>query len=195
MTTKSTKAKKNTATEATDFVADVTKEFDTMTVNGRKNLQNAFKTSTDAAEEAFIAGTDAFKVNYDKAVKANKEQIEKAVSSFKETPMYDKESSEAFIAAGASAAEKSEKLGEELLSFGKEYTANFFAMTRSVADADDAPSAFKIQSDFARSSYEKFAAEVGKFNSLGLEVTKAVSEPMNSRYAFSIDKFMKQAQF
>ena len=190
-----TKAKKSTATETTDFVADVTKGFEELTADGRKNLQNAFKSSADAAEDAFIAGTDAFKANYDKAVKANKEQIEKAVSSFKDSPLYDKESSEVFIAAGTTAAEKSEKLGEELLSFGNEYAANFFAMTRSVADAGDAPAAFKIQSDFARSSYEKFAAEVGKLNSLGLEVTKAVTEPMNSRYAVSLDKMMKQTQF
>lgn len=194
MTKKSTKATTDAALGNNPFAEDVTKGFEDLVANGRKNLQSAFKSSADAAEEAFVAGSKTFTENYAKAVQSGKEQAEKAVGSFKDMPLYDKEGSEAFIAAGTTAATKGEKLGEELLANGNAYATEFFAMSRSLADAEDVPEAVKIQTEYARNSYEKFVADFGKLSSMGLEVTRAVAEPLNSRYSVSIDKMMKQVQ-
>lgn len=194
MTKKSTKATTDAVKDGTQFAEDVTRGFEDLVATGRKNLQSAFKSSTDAAEEAFNAGSKTFKENYSNAVKASTEQVEKAVHSFKDTPLYDKEGAEAFIAAGTTAATKGEKIGEEILSNGNDYISDFFAMSRSVVDAEDAPAAFKIQTEYARNSYEKFVADFGKLSSMGLEVSRAVTEPLSSRYAVSVDKMMKQVQ-
>lgn len=194
MTKKSTKTANDAVKDSTQFAEEVTKGFEELVANGRKNLQSAFKTSADAAEEAFSAGSKTVMENYAKAVQSGKEQAEKAASSLKDMPLYDKEGTEAFIAVSTTAATKGEKIGEEILSNGNEYVADFFAMSRSLVEADDVPAAFKIQAEYARNSYEKFVADFGKLSSMGLEVSRAVAEPLSSRYAVTVDKMMKQAQ-
>lgn len=175
-----------TATEAT-------KEFETLVTANQKTLQDAFVSGAEAAEKAFITGSEAFRTTYEKAVKDSKSHVEKATQTLSEANFYDADSAEPFLTAGTAAVEKSEKFGAEVIEFGTGQVAKYFSVTRSVIEADDVQKALELQSDYARNSVETYVNEVSKLNTMMLDATKSLFEPLGTQYVANVDKFMKRA--
>ena len=185
-----TKAKASTAKTAQ---ADVTKDIENMMTTNRKTLQDAFKTGADAAEKAFLSGNEAFMTSYETALKEGKAQVEKATKTLGEVSMYDAEGAEPFVKASTAAAEKGEKIGSEILEFGKTHVAEYFVAARSVAEADDLTKAIELQTEYARASAEKYVSQAGKLNEMFVDATKALMEPFGAQYATGMDKFLNRA--
>jgi len=180
-------------TKTTQETANVAKEFEVLFTANRKTLQDAFISGAEVAENAFKTSTEAFKSTYVKALKDGKSQVEKATQSLGDAPMYDKEGAESFIKVGNEVAEKSEKIGSEIIDFGSESVNAYFTATRSVIEADDAQKAFELQSQYARTSVETFISETSKLNAMLVDASKAMMEPFGSQYATNMDKFLNRS--
>lgn len=185
-----TKAKTATAETLT---ADVTKDFEVLMTTNRKTLQDAFLSGTDATENAFKTSSEAFKTNYEKVLKDGKEQIVKATKTLGENKFYDNESVEPLLKAGSAAVEKTETLGAEIVDFGTNQVADYFAAARSILAADDVQKAVELQANYARSSVEGYVSEVGKLNTMMFDATKTLFEPLGASFAANMEKFTKSA--
>ncbi|GLQ07691.1 phasin family protein [Sneathiella chinensis] len=191
---KTTAAKDKVETGTSAFgAADATKEFEALFSTGRKTLQDAFLSGTDAAEKAFKTGSEAVKTNFTKAVKDGKTQVEKATKSLREASYFDAELTDPFLTAGTTAVEKGEKISTELMDFGSGRVEACFTAYRSILKADDVQKALEVQSEFTRSAVETYATEFGKLNTMMIDATKSVMEPLGAQYAAGFDKFLKQA--
>ncbi|MCG8494076.1 MAG: phasin family protein [Sneathiellales bacterium] len=188
-TTSKTKAASNGKAAA----ADVTKDFEVLMTANRKTLQDAFKSSTDAAEKAFKTSSEAFKTTYEKALKDGKDQVEKAAKTFSEVSPYDNESAESFMTVGKAAVEKGEKISAEIVEFSTGRVNEYFSVARSLIDADDVQKAIELQSEYARTSVESYVSEFGKLNTMMIDATKSLMEPFGAQYAANMDKFLNRA--
>ncbi len=189
MSNTNTKAK--SASEAKP-AADVTKEFEVLMTANQKTLQDAFVSGAEAAEKAFKTGSEAFKTTYEKAIKDGKSHVEKATQTLSEASFYDKEGAEPFLKVGNAAVEKSEKFGAEVIEFSSNSVAEYFSVARSVIEADDVQKAIELQSDYARSSVETYIAEAGKLNTMIMDATKTIFEPLGAQYAANMGKMMNR---
>jgi hypothetical protein len=183
MTTKS-----KTANPADMFMG----AFDDVYANGRQNFEGAMKASTEATEQAVRAGADAFSAQYSKAIEASKEGLEASFKAFGEVNVHDKASSDAIVAAGKAAADGSEKIGNEILSYSKSAMDEYFKMTKAMVGAKNLKDAAEVQSSYAKSAFEAYVKESNKISALGLEVARSTVEPISGRFAFDFEKFFKQ---
>jgi phasin family protein len=124
------------------------------------------KTAADKAaanaEFAMANGTEAFKAVFDKAIK-----------NYDAVLGYGKETAEAVMKSATVAGKGVESINSEIYAYSKSSLEESITVTKAIMGSKSLHEAFEYQSDFAKSAFESYIAEMTKFGELFTATTKS----------------------
>ena len=153
------------------------------------------KTSKETFEDVTAKSTDFVQKGYDQVLGASREQFDKAsVSAFKayeEFSKFQKDNYEAFVAASTIFAKGAENVGKAWMTLSQEAMEAAAQTAKSLLGAKTLREAVDLQSDFAKSNFDKFVAEGTKMSELTVKVANEAFAPLNARVNVAVEKLLK----
>lgn len=128
------------------------------------------------AEINFNAGADALKAGFDKAI-----------AGYDSVVGYGKDTAEAVIKSATVAGKGAETLHNEIYAYAKQSMENSIAAGKAILGAKSVHEAIEVQTDFAKSAFENYVAELTKFNQLFSATAKDSFAPLQGRAQAWVD--------
>jgi phasin family protein len=132
--------------------------------------------ATASAETALESGTIALKSG-----------LEKAMKGYDAVLGYGKETAEAVMKSATVAGKGVETINGEIYSFSKSSIEDTVAATKAVLGSKSVHEAFEYQTDFAKSVFESYVAELSKISELATSATKDSFAPFKGRVQAWLD--------
>ena len=128
------------------------------------------------AEINFNAGADALKAGFDKAI-----------AGYDSVVGYGKDTAEAVIKSATVAGKGAETLHNEIYAYTKQSMENSIAAGKAILGSKSVHEAIEVQTNFAKSAFENYVAELTKFNQLFSATAKDSFAPLQGRAQAWVD--------
>ena len=138
--------------------------------------KSAGEKATASAESALENGTAALKTG-----------LEKAVKGYDAVLGYNKDTAEAVMKSATVAGKSVESINSQIYSFSKQSIEESVAATKAVMGSKSVHEAFEFQTDFAKSAFESYIAELSKISELATAATKDSYAPFKGRVQAWLD--------
>ncbi|OAI44134.1 hypothetical protein AYO42_05265 [Rhizomicrobium sp. SCGC AG-212-E05] len=132
--------------------------------------------ATATAETALENGTAALKTG-----------LEKALKGYEAFVTYGKDNAEAVTKSATVTGKGIETINGEIYSYSKQSIEDSVAATKAVLGSKSIHEAFEIQTDFAKSAFEAYVAELSKISELATATTKDSYAPFKGRVQAWLD--------
>jgi phasin family protein len=132
--------------------------------------------ATASAESAMESGTAALKTG-----------LEKAMKGYDAYVGYGKETAEAVMKSATTAGKSIESINSELYSYSKQSIEDSVAASKALMGSKSVHEAFEFQTDFAKSAFEAYVAEMSKISELATSATKEAFAPLKGRVQAWLD--------
>ncbi len=176
--TRATKATANAAAAATKDVVD-----------------SVVATNKEVVESVVKAGTEAAQQSYAQAFNATKDQMEKASSQlfnvYDEATSFSKGNVEALIASGNVFAKGVEDLSKTTMTYYQTSVEAGVNVAKSMLACKTVREVVDLQTDFARTNFDKFVSESTKISEMALKVANETAEPLQERANKAVQVFVK----
>jgi phasin family protein len=113
--------------------------------------------------------------------------LEKSLKSYEAFVGYGKETAEAAMKSATTAGKSIESINSEIYSFSKQSVEDTVAATKAVMGSKSVHEAFEYQTDFAKSAFEAYVAELSKISELATAATKDSFAPFKGRVQAWLD--------
>jgi phasin family protein len=140
-------------------------------------------TKTKTAEKATAAAETAL----ENGAAALKTGLEKALKGYDAVLGYSKENAEAAMKSATVAGKGVESISSEIYSYSKQSIEDSVAASKAVMGSKSVHEAFEFQTDFAKSAFEAYVAELSKISELATSVTKDSFAPFKGRVQAWLD--------
>lgn len=110
-----------------------------------------------------------------------------------ESVEYHKANLEALVESTKLAAKNAETMGQDAAEFGRKSFESATAALKGFASAKTPTELFKLQSDYAKSSFDSLVAEASKASETWLKVTNEIFQPISSRISVTVEKMKTSA--
>lgn len=168
-------------------------------IETRRSSDEQPKGQTMKTKETFehvaAKSTDFAQKGYDQVLGATREQLEKASASafkaYEEFSKFHKDNYDAYLAASTIFAKGAENVGKAWMSLTQEALENAAQTAKALLGAKTLREAVDLQSDFAKSNFDKFVAEGTKLSELSVKVTNEAFAPLNARMNVAVEKMLK----
>jgi len=118
---------------------------------------------------------------------ALKSGLEKALKGYDSYLDYGKQTAEAVMKSATVAGKGVETINNEIYSFSKQSIEDSVAATKAVMGSKSVHEAFEFQTDFAKSAFEAYVAELSKISELTTSATKDAFAPFKGRVQAWLD--------
>ena len=132
--------------------------------------------ATATAESALENGAAALKTS-----------LEKALKGYDAFVGYGKETADAVTKSATVAGKGMESINSEIYSYSKQSIEDAVSATKAVMGSKSVHEAFEFQSDFAKSAFEAYVAELSKITELSTAATKEAFAPFKGRVQAWLD--------
>jgi phasin family protein len=132
--------------------------------------------ATATAESALENGAAALKTG-----------LEKALKGYDAFVGYGKETADAVTKSATVAGKGMESINSEIYSYSKQSIEDAVSATKAVMGSKSVHEAFEFQSDFAKSAFEAYVAELSKITELSTAATKEAFAPFKGRVQAWLD--------
>jgi phasin family protein len=150
-------------------------------------------TMIDHVEAAAAEATERMK-SFTGEAKAHAESaVEKGTKAFAEASDFAKGNVEAIVASGRAAAKGVEALSQDAADYGRKSFETATTAFRGLSTAKSPTELFKLQSDFAKSSFDASVAQASKMSEALIKIMGEVFEPLSTRAALAVDKVRSAA--
>jgi phasin family protein len=139
---------------------------------------NAGAEKANAAAETLKPTVDQFATA---ANAAFKDGVEKALSAITEANTHSKKNLEAVAASVSAAARGAETLGAQAVAYSKTAFETQVNAAKALAAAKTPHELFELQSAFAKSAFESYVGELGRFSEAFAATVKDSLKPINAR--------------
>lgn len=136
-----------------------------------KTAARAAKSATEGFENLTSASSEAVRENFDRGLAA-----------LSEASAFSKQNVEAWVASATAAQKGIESLSARSVAFSKQALENHVAATKSLMTSKSVQEFVEKQTDYAKSSFEAYVAELTSFSDLISGVTKDTLQPINERF-------------
>ncbi len=113
---------------------------------------------------------------------ALKTGLEKALKGYDAVVGYNKDTAEAVMKSATTAGKSIESINSEIYSYSKQSIEDGVAATKAVLGSKSVHEAFEFQTDYAKSAFEAYVAELSKISELATAATRKPTR--RSRAAF-----------
>ena len=138
--------------------------------------KTAGEKATATAESALENGAAALKTG-----------LEKALKGYDAFVGYGKDTAEAVTKSATVAGKGIESINSEIYSYSKQSIEDAVSATKAVMGSKSVHEAFEFQSDFAKSAFESYVAELSKITELSTAATKDAFAPFKGRVQAWLD--------
>ena len=138
--------------------------------------KTAGEKATATAENALESGAAALKTG-----------LEKALKGYDAVLGYSKETAEAVMQSATVAGKGVETINGEIYAYSKQSIEDTVAATKAVMGSKSVHEAFEFQTDFAKSAFEAYVAELSKISELATAATKETYAPFKGRVQAWLD--------
>lgn len=138
--------------------------------------KTAGEKATATAESALESGAAALKTG-----------LEKALKSYDAFVGYGKDTAEAVMKSATVAGKGVETINSEIYSYSKQSIEETVAATKAVMGSKSIHEAFEFQSDFAKSAFESYVAQLSKISELSTAAAKDSFAPFKGRVQAWLD--------
>lgn len=122
-----------------------------------------------------------------------REALDKSTKAAEELGSFTRENVEAFVESGKIAAKGFETLTQSAIELAKKNGEAATTAFKSFSSAKSANELLQLQSDFARTQFDKFIADSSKMTEAFVKLSNDVFEPISSRFAVAADKLKTAA--
>lgn len=133
--------------------------------------------------------------NYERFMGSTREQVEKfsqtAVKGAEEMQKLSKENFDACVQAATVMAKGFETIGRAWMSYTQEAMEQSASTAKALLGVRTLREAVDLQTDFAKSSFDKFIAETTKLSEQGVKVANEASAPLTARFNVSVERIFK----
>ena len=140
-------------------------------------------TKTKTAEKATATAESALETG----AAALKTSMEKALKGYDAFVGYGKETAEAVSKSAATAGKGIETINSEIYSYSKQSIEDAVAASKTLLGSKSVHEAFEFQTDFAKSAFEAYVAEMSKITELATATTKDIYAPFKGRVQAWLD--------
>lgn len=120
-----------------------------------------------------------------------KEAVEQSTKSMEEMNAFARGNVEAMVEAGRVAAKGFESVAQQVVEMTKKNAEATTTAVRTFASAKNANELFQLQSDFARSQFDKMVADGSKLTEMFVKFAGEAFEPISNRFAVAADRIAK----
>ena len=138
--------------------------------------------------ETIEAMTEKTKAAFAEVNERAKAQMEKGVETIQEIGAFNKGNIEAVVESSKIAAKGFEQIGQNAAAYAKSSYEQATAAFRSMASVTSPTDLFKLQSDFARASFDAFVAETSRSTEAALKLAGEIAQPISNRVALATEK-------
>jgi phasin family protein len=138
--------------------------------------KTAGEKATATAEDALENGAAALKTG-----------LEKALKGYDAVVGYNKDTAEAVMKSATTAGKSIESINSEIYSYSKQSIEDGVAATKAVLGSKSVHEAFEFQTDYAKSAFEAYVAELSKISELATAATKETYAPFKGRVQAWLD--------
>ena len=139
---------------------------------------------TKTAGEKATASAETMLENGAAAMKTG---LEKALKGYDAFVGYGKETADAVTKSATVAGKGIESINSEIYSYSKQSIEDTVAATKAVMGSKSIHEAFEFQTDFAKSAFEAYVAELSKLSELSTAVAKDSFAPFKGRVQAWLD--------
>ena len=132
--------------------------------------------ATATAESALENGAAALKTG-----------LEKALKGYDAFVGYGKETADAVTKSATVAGKGIESINSEIYSYSKQSIEDAVSASKAVMGSKSVHEAFEFQTDFAKSAFESYVAELSKISELATAYSKDVYAPFKGRVQAWLD--------
>lgn len=118
---------------------------------------------------------------------ALKSGLEKALKGYDAVISYNKDTAEAVMKSATTAGKSIEGINSEIYSYSKQSIEDGVAATKAVLGSKSVHEAFEFQTDYAKSAFEAYVAELSKISELATAATKETYAPFKGRVQAWLD--------
>ncbi|HWA68874.1 MAG TPA: TIGR01841 family phasin [Rhizomicrobium sp.] len=118
---------------------------------------------------------------------ALKSGLEKSLKSYDAFVGYGKDTAEAVTKSATTAGKGIETINGEIYSYSKQSIEDAVAATKALMGSKSVHEAFEFQTDFAKSAFESYVAELSKISELATATTKDIYAPFKGRVQAWLD--------
>jgi len=111
-----------------------------------------------------------------------RETIDRSVTAMSEVGAFGKENVEAIIASATVATKGIEQLSARAVAYSKSAMENHVAATKALMSSKSVQEAIERQSDYARTAFDGYIAEMNKISDLMTGMTRDAMKPLNERF-------------
>ena len=163
----------------------------------QKTFETAVSAGKDTVETFVKAGVDATQKGIEQAVQLAKENVEKASTAFfrgyDEFSVMSKGNVEAVVKAGSIYARGLEDLSKTVMLMTQSQIEASVAATKAVLGCTSLRQMVDLQTDLARTNFDKFVADGTKLSEISLKVANEALEPIQARVNVAVEKLTKPA--
>jgi phasin family protein len=138
---------------------------------------------TPAAEKATVSAESAL----ESGAAALKTGLEKGLKGYEAFVSYGKDTAEAVTKSATTAGKGIETINSEIYSYSKTSIEDAVAASKALMGSKSVHEAFEFQTDFAKSAFESYVAEMSKITELATATTKDVFAPFQGRVQAWLD--------
>ena len=138
--------------------------------------KTAGEKASASAENALESGTFAVKAG-----------LEKAMKGYDAFVGYGKDTADAVTKSATIAGKGVEAINSEIYSYSKQSVEEAVAATKAVMGSKSVHEAFEFQTDFAKSAFEAYVAELSKISEMATATTKDFYAPFKGRMQAWLD--------
>ena len=165
------------------------------TAEATKQIEEAVEVGKKAAEQAMKASTEG----YEQALNMSKEQVEKAREAFlkgyDDVSTMNKESVDAVVKAGKVLTKGSETVGKAYFEFAQASVEASVKSVKAMMGAKTPKDFFDIQSEYARTNFDKFLSQSTRLSEMSVKVTNEAFDPLKDQVNRSFEKAFKVQAF
>jgi phasin family protein len=136
----------------------------------KDNAMSKTKTATKDVEAGFTMGADALKSGFEKTTKL-----------FESTTEFSKDTVEAYVESATIAGKGFQAINSEAAAYSKQAVEDFAAAAKAVMGSKSINEAIALQTDFARSAFAAYVAQVTKYNEKAVAIAKDSYAPLQGR--------------
>jgi phasin family protein len=126
-----------------------------------------------------------------------KEQVEKAqaqtTKAVADMAAFSKENVDALVVASTLYAKGFENVGKAWYALTQETVEASAAVAKALLGAKTLKEAVDLQTDFAKTTFDKYVAETTKLSEMSIKVANEAIQPINARVNVAVEKLLKPA--
>ena len=165
----------------------------TTKTTAKKPTATTAKIDTKPIDDAVAAG----KQTVEQAVAATKEQVEKASSaalkSYEEATSMNKDNMDAFVQAANIWTKGLENMSKAYMAAAQTSVEASVNAGKALLAAKTVNEVVELQSDLVRNNFDTLVAEGTKLSELSFKVANETIEPLQTRFASTVEKLNKSA--